>query len=82
MTVFALYRADAPGAVTDGYGSICVGLFADMTEALTIARESLAAGYAVSIEIGQMTEAAFDAIYDVPDDFRFAPPSVDAEDRK
>jgi hypothetical protein len=71
VTYFALYRADLAGAVDEDEGvtSICVGLFGDYEDAITEARAILAEGYSISIDIGEMTQADWDAIEEVPDDF-------------
>jgi hypothetical protein len=85
LTVYAVYVADEAGPVDDDEGvcSTCVALFGDAEDAIAEARTRLLEGYSVSIDIGLMPAAEFDALDDVPDDFRFAPPaSADAEDRK
>jgi hypothetical protein len=71
VTYFALYRADKAGPVDgdEGVCSICVGLFGDYEEAITLARENLAEGYSISIDLGVMTTDEWDAIDEVPDDF-------------
>jgi hypothetical protein len=73
-TVFAVYRADGAGPIGEDTCSICVALFTDAIDAIREARDLLLDGYSVSIEIGQMTDAAWDALDEVPDDFQFAPP--------
>jgi tRNA U54 and U55 pseudouridine synthase Pus10 len=76
VTYFALYRADEAGPVNEDEGvcAICVGLFTDYDEALMLAREHLEEGYSISIDVGMMTTAEWDAIDEVPDDF--SPPTV------
>ena len=73
-TVFAVYRADEAGPIgeEDGADGICVALFGDAIDAIDEARDLLLEGYAVSIEVGQMTDAEWDALEEVPDDFAFS----------
>lgn len=83
MTVFAVYRADQAGPEDpdDGVCSTCVALFGKAEDAIAEARHYLVDGYSVSIDIGEMTEAEFDALEEVPDDFTFTPPPVVGSDR-
>jgi hypothetical protein len=78
VSCFAVYRAEENGPVdsADGITSICVALFTDADEALALARIHLFEGYSVSIEIGAMTRAEWDAIEEVPDDFAFVRPEA------
>jgi hypothetical protein len=66
---FAVYRSDTICDAEDGYGGICTGLFGEMNEAIAEARGLLAEGYHVNIDQGSMTEADWDAMEEVPDDF-------------
>jgi hypothetical protein len=86
VTYFALYRALEAGPVDDdeGVSAVCVGLFTDFEEAIVVARENLAEGYSISIDLGVMTQTEWDAIEEVPDDFHVRatgePPAADASD--
>lgn len=85
VTYFALYRSDESGPIDadDGISAICVGLFTDYHEALTLARENLAEGYSISIDMGAMPRADWEALEEVPDDFiagRKSSASADASD--
>jgi hypothetical protein len=85
LTVFAVYRADEPGPVDPDAGICwtCVALFGNLEEAIAEVRPYLREKYSTFIEVGAMTEAEFDALDEVPDDFQFTPPlSAGAEDRK
>lgn len=69
---YAVSRAETTGLVDDsGWSSICVAVFSDMDEAIAEASHYLREGYSVSIDIGTMTDAEWDALEEVPDDFTF-----------
>lgn len=70
MEYFAVYRsATHDENPSQGYDSICVALFGDIDQVLAEVRIQLAQGYYVQIDQGSMSEADFDAIEEVPDDF-------------
>lgn len=79
---FAVYVADKPGPVDtdDGVCSTCVAVFGDVEDAIAEASARVRDGYSVSIDIGVMTPAEWDALEEVPDDFAFAPPATPAVD--
>lgn len=70
---FAVFVADEAGPVDPDNGtcSTCVALFSDVEHAIKEARSRLAEGYSVSIETGAMTNAEWNALEEVPDDFAF-----------
>jgi hypothetical protein len=81
MRVFAVYVADEAGPIDpdDGVCATCVALFGDVEDAIVEARACLVEGRSVSIDIGEMTDAEWDALEEVPDDFAFSEPAaVDA----
>lgn len=76
MIVFAVYRCDDPGPVDDGgHGMTCVAVFGDVEDAIAEVRLQLLAGYSASVDIGAMTEAEWNALEEVPDDFAFRYPA-------
>jgi hypothetical protein len=80
LTCFAVYASEEPGPVdSDGITSICVAVFGDLEEAIAEARCYLLEGYSIMIEMGVMTQAEWDALEEVPDDFAFTAPVPDPD---
>jgi hypothetical protein len=69
VTYYAVYRSDTTGDPEAGYSGICVGLFGEIEDACLEARRILTEGYHVSIDRGEMSQAEWDALEEVPDDF-------------
>lgn len=65
----AVYRSSTTDDPEKGYDSICVALFGDVDDALAEARVQLEQGYHVTIDQGVMSQAEWDALEEVPDDF-------------
>lgn len=76
MTCFAVFVADEAGPITDdGVSSTCVAVFGAAEDAIAEAADHLREGYSVSVDIGFMTRAEWDALEEVPDDFAFKSPA-------
>lgn len=69
VAYLAVYRSDTKDSPESGYSGVCVGLFGDVDEALREARRLLQDEYHVHIEHGVMSQADWDALEEVPDDF-------------
>ena len=65
----SVYRSDTTDDPEAGYVQICTGLFVDVDDALAEAKRHLEDGYHVSIDRGEMSQAEWDALEEVPDDF-------------
>lgn len=72
MRYFALSVADLkPGEnPEDGYTSTCVGLWCELDDLWDEARSRVLAGELVEIEPGEMSQEEWEALEEVPDDFR------------
>src|SRR5213075_1084736 len=80
LTRYAVYVADEAGPVDgdNGVCATCVAVFGDVEDAIKEAAANVREGHSVSIDIGMMTDDEWDALEEVPDDFRFTPaPALD-----
>lgn len=78
LTRYTVYVADEAGPVSgdNGVCSQCVAVLGDVEDAIKEAGDRLRDGFSVSIDIGMMTDAEWDALEEVPDDFMFTEPVV------